>query len=170
MTEKLDLTELLSISGLPGVSDADGNELVPYEPPEIKETTSNPNNRTVDLEHDYAAVRDSLYFQQQLLKLAALKAFENASMGDSPRHMEVLSTLFSQMTNNTRQLIDVHKQMKDITAEEVKTNAAPQPQITAEAGSTVFVGSPSELMAVRGAQLDVRSRREREVVDADQTK
>lgn len=160
MSDTLDLTELFSIEGLPGIKDQDGAPLEEFKMPELDKIVSNPTERSKDLEADYMAVRDNVYFQQQLLRLMALKAYENASMSDSPRQVEVFSTLMTQMTNNNKQILDVQKAMKEITQEQVKTSSS-ETVVKAEAGATVFVGSPAELMARRGGQLEAKAKRER---------
>lgn len=159
-TDFVDIATLMNIEGLPGVTDQNGNELVPFEMPDIKEVTSNPTNRTVDLESDYSSVRDNVYFQQQLLRLMAMRAYENAATSDSPRHVEVFATLMTQMTNNNKQILDIQKLMKDITQEEVKTGT-PAPNITTT--GPVFIGSPTEIMRELGGQQDVRAKKAREI-------
>ena len=47
--EGLDINKLLDISDLPGI---DGEEIKVYEPLQLVEVKSNPQNRTPDLEDD----------------------------------------------------------------------------------------------------------------------
>lgn len=167
--ETLDLSELMTIEGLPGIKDSDGNELVPFEMPEIKEVQSNPSNRNVDLEKDYEVVRKNVHFQQQLLQHAALKAFENAATSDSPRMMEVFATVMNQMTVNNKQILEIQKQMRDITQEQVTTSQNQQQQPMINATGPVFVGSPAELMQQVGGQIEAKAlkRHEGEVIDVN---
>lgn len=119
MSDVLDMNELLNITDLPGV---DGEELVVYEPLELTTVDSNPQNRTVDLEDDYTVVRQNLHFQQQMIFDAAKIFLETAKNADSPRHMEVFSTLMGQMTNTNKEILKLHREMKDITNEQTNVS------------------------------------------------
>lgn len=83
------LDKILDVSDLPGI---DGEKIVVYEPLQLEEVVSNPNNRKPDLEDDYMVVRRSLHHQNQMLMDAAKIFLETAKNADSPRHMEVFST------------------------------------------------------------------------------
>ena len=97
--EGLDINKLLDISDLPGI---DGEEIKVYEPLQLVEVKSNPQNRTPDLEDDYGIVRRNMHFQQQMLMDAAKIFLETAKNADSPRHMELFATLMGQMTPTNR--------------------------------------------------------------------
>lgn len=158
------LTNVDDLSDLPGAISAPEPE--EFEMPAIREVDSNPGERAKDLDADYATVRDNAHFQQQLLRMAALKAFENANMSDAPRMMEVFSTLMTQMTNNNKQFLDMHKQMKDITQQEVTTtpNAGSVQSINAE--TAVFVGSAKDLLSEVGSRQEyLRAKKNEEVID-----
>ncbi|AGN30027.2 terminase DNA packaging enzyme small subunit [Vibrio phage nt-1] len=152
---------------IPGAIEAPEPE--EFQPPVIKEVQSHPSERVKDLESDYATVRDNAHFQQQLLRMAAMKAFENASMSDAPRMMEVFATLMTQMTNNNKQILDIQKQMKDITQQEIATaqgGGGTVQSINAE--TAVFVGNSRDLLNEVGSRQEyLRSQREEEIIDVE---
>lgn len=149
----LDMNNLLTMGDLPG---AMATEVAVVEPIELKSTDSNPTNRTVDLSEDYCNVRNMLYFQQQMLMEAAKVSLESARVSEAPRTMEVFATLMGQMTTTNKELLRIHKDMKDITSEQTtagKPSATPAQNITAQ---NVFVGTPADLMNQVGSQYDAR--------------
>lgn len=157
--EPLDISKLLDITDLPGIS---GEEIPVYEKLELVEVKSNPQNRTPDLEDDYGVVRKNMHFQQQMLMDAAKIFLETAKNADSPRHMEVFATLMGQMTTTNKEILKLHKEMKDITAEQVGTKNTQQPQMNIE-NATVFLGSPSDLMDEVGDSYESQERLEKQV-------
>ncbi|AUR85736.1 terminase DNA packaging enzyme [Vibrio phage 1.081.O._10N.286.52.C2] len=160
------LAALTQVDGLdlPGAIEAPEPE--DFKPPVIKQVESNPSERVKDLDADYATVRDNAHFQQQLLRMAAMKAFENASMSDAPRMMEVFATLMTQMTNNNKQILDIQKQMKDITQQEiapVQGSGGPVQSIHAE--TAYFVGNSRDLLNEVGSRQEfLREQRDEKVV------
>lgn len=147
----LDMNSLLSVGDLPG---AMATEVAVVEPIELTATDSNPTNRTVDLSEDYCNVRNMLYFQQQMLMEAAKVSLESARVSEAPRTMEVFATLMGQMTTTNKELLRIHKDMKDITSEQTTAGkATPAQNITAQ---NVFVGTPADLMNQVGSQYDAR--------------
>lgn len=145
---ELNISELLDIGNVPGLE----NEVALVEPLELVKVESNPTNRNEDLTQDYSKVREMFYFQQQMLMEAAKVSLEQARSSDAPRVMEVFATLMGQMTTTNKELLRIHKEMKDITSEQTKTNGTPnQSNITA---TNVFVGTPNELMGKVGSQYD----------------
>ncbi|QFR56120.1 small terminase subunit protein [Serratia phage Muldoon] len=159
MSDQIDIAKLLDITDLPGLT---GEEIQVYEKLELTEVKSNPNNRAPDLEDDYTVVRRNMHFQSQMLMDAAKIFLETAKNADSPRHMEVFSTLMGQMTKTNTELLKMHKEMKDITAEQVGTkggnNQAPSMNIQ---NATVFMGSPTELMDEVGDAYEAQEENER---------
>lgn len=150
--DDLNINELIEVGDLPGT----GTDIVTLEPIQLEEKTSNPTNRSIDLTEDYTNVRKMLYFQQQMLMEAAKVSLEHARGSDAPRVMEVFATLMGQMTTTNKELLRVHKDMKDITSEQPLTahakGANPQANITA---TNVFVGTPADLMTKVGSQYDI---------------
>ena len=155
----LDINKLMDITDLPGLT---GEEVTAYEPIVLKEVESNPQNRTPDLEDDYSVVRRNLHYQQQMLMDAAKIFLETAKNADSPRHMEVFSTLMGQMTKTNTELLKMHKEMKEITAEQVGTSKGQgAPQTTNIENATIFMGSPSDLMDEIGDSYEAQERQEK---------
>ncbi|ASD52077.1 terminase small subunit [Pseudomonas phage PspYZU05] len=157
MMQELNMSALLDIGDLPGIN---GEEVVTYEPLELVEVSSNPNNRKPDLEDDYTVVRKNMHFQSQMLMDAAKIFLETAKNSDSPRHMEVFSNLIGQMTNTNKELLRLHKEMKEITDEKVAPSAPPSGQMNIQ-NATVFVGSPSDMMDEFGDAYEAQEKQEK---------
>ncbi|ARW57592.1 terminus DNA packaging enzyme, small subunit [Serratia phage X20] len=159
MSDQLDMAKLLDITELPGL---EGEEIAPYEPLVLVPVESNPQNRTPDLEDDYTVVRKNMHFQSQMLMDAAKIFLETAKNADSPRHMEVFSTLMGQMTATNKELLKMHKEMKEITNEATNTNKAGQSQPGMNIqNATVFVGSPTDMMDEFGDAYEAQEEREK---------
>ncbi|QPB12430.1 terminase small subunit [Providencia phage PSTCR6] len=142
---EFDVTKLLDLSDLPGI---EGEEIAVYEPLELQEVSSNPTNRKPDLEDDYSIVRRNMHYQSQMLLDAAKIFLETAKNADSPRHMEVFATLMGQMTSTNKEMLKLHKEMKDITNETTSTKGeTPAMNIT---NANVFMGSPADMLEEYG--------------------
>ncbi|UPW42526.1 terminase small subunit [Salmonella phage CF-SP2] len=164
MSEQLDITKLLDIGDLPGI---DGEETPVYEKLELVEVKSNPNDRKPDLEDDYKVVRKNMHFQQQMLMDAAKIFLETAKNADSPRHMEVFATLMGQMTTTNKEILKLHKEMKEITAENVGTQGGNQTNNIENA--TFYMSSPTDLMDELGDSYESQERQEKLVNGTDST-
>lgn len=141
--EQVDINELLDISKIPGFES--GAEISPYEKLELVDIASHPSERSIDLDDDYSNVRKSLYYQNQMLLDAAKIFLESAKNSDSPRHMEVFSTLMGQMTITNKELVKLHKDMRDITDEKPSGNSNPQ---------ELRYSSPTDRMKKFGSSYD----------------
>lgn len=142
---QVDMNELLDVSEIPGFT---GGDVIPTAPPlELKEVQSNPDDREKDLFSDYKEVRKNMHFQSQMLLDAAKLFLESAKSADSPRHMEVFATLMGQMTTTNKELLKMHKDMKDITEQ-----PASNPQ---HINATFVSSSPMEMMEEFGSSYDV---------------
>lgn len=151
----LDLTDVLDVSDIPGM---DGDSVPVYQPLQLVEVASNPTDRSKDLSDDYSTVRKNLHFQQQMLMDAAKIFLETAKNADSPRHMEVFSTLMGQMTSTNKEILKLHKEMKDITTEQVPVNNNGGNQtVTAIENAQVFIGSPTDLLTEVGGAVEVKN-------------
>ncbi len=147
------LSELLDVTALPGT---DGEDIIVYKPLELVDVDSHPENRAPDLESDYSVVRKNMHHQQQMLMDAAKIFLETAKNADSPRHMEVFATLMGQMTTTNKEILKLHKEMKDITNETTlaaKTPTAGQVNIN---NAQVFLGGPTELMDQIGDAFETK--------------
>ena len=157
MNDQLNIAQLLDITDLPGL---DGDTVEVYQPLQLIDVESNPQNRTPDLEDDYMIVRKNMHYQSQMLMDAAKIFLETAKNADSPRHMEVFATLMGQMTTSNKELLKLHKEMKEITNEETKTKNS-QPQGMNIQNATIFTGSPSDLMDEIGDCYEAQEAREK---------
>lgn len=165
MSEILDLKTLTDIGDLPGLV---GEEIVVYEPLKLEEVNSNPQNRAPDLEDDYKLVRRNMHYQQQMILDAAKIFLETAKNADSPRHMEVFATLMNQMTNGNKELLKLHKEMKDITAEQVGTKGGNNQSMNIE-NANIYVGSPTDMMDELGDSYEAQERQEKIINGTDTT-
>lgn len=155
----LNMTSLLDLSGMPGMN-FDETMPVVYEPTVLTDIDSNPSDRARDLEDDYALVRQTLNHQQQMLMAMGKIALENAKNSESPKHVDAFVNLMNSMTNNTKEILKVHKEMGTITNEATKTKNDDKPSnggMNIE-NATVFVGTTAELMAMEGSQSESKSR------------
>lgn len=147
-----DASALMDISDIPGFNDTDNVPV--YEPLVLSEVVSNPNNRIPDLEDDYTIVRRNMHHQAEMLMDAAKIMLETSKNSDSPRHMEVFATLMGQVTATNKEMLRVHKEMKEITNETTATNKT---GITNNIENAVFMGSPSDMLEEFGDTYDVRA-------------
>lgn len=142
---ELNMNELLSFDGMPGLEE---EQLERVHPPLVlREVASNPENRSVDIQNDYSAVRKNMHFQSQMIMDMAMIALENAKNAESPRHVEVFATLMGQMTHANKELLRIHKDMKDITDESMVVN-----QPTEAGEGQVWYGSPEDLIEMSQTQ------------------
>lgn len=158
------MTEILDVSALPGIEGQVVPEPGPHLPLELVEVDSNPTNRTNDLESDYSAVRKNMHFQQQMLMNAATIFLETAKNADSPRHMEVFAALMGQMTTTNKEILKLHKEMKDITSETIKAGKAQDSQGINITNAQVFLGGPTDLMEQVGDAFETKTKN---IVQAD---
>lgn len=163
--QPLDFNKLMDIGDLPGLT---GEEVAVYEPLLLQEVKSNPQNRTPDLEDDYSVVRKNMHFQQQMLMDAAKIFLETAKNADSPRHMEVFATLMGQMTTTNKEILKLHKEMKDITAEQIGTKGQQSSTMNIE-NATVYMSSPTDMMEELGDSYESQERQEKVVNGTEPT-
>nr|3TXS_A Chain A, Terminase DNA packaging enzyme small subunit [Biquartavirus 44RR2]3TXS_B Chain B, Terminase DNA packaging enzyme small subunit [Biquartavirus 44RR2]3TXS_C Chain C, Terminase DNA packaging enzyme small subunit [Biquartavirus 44RR2]3TXS_D Chain D, Terminase DNA packaging enzyme small subunit [Biquartavirus 44RR2] len=91
-----------------------------YAPLVLRDPVSNPNNRKIDQDDDYELVRRNMHYQSQMLLDMAKIALENAKNADSPRHVEVFAQLMGQMTTTNKEMLKMHKEMKDLAGAAVQ--------------------------------------------------
>lgn len=141
MNDLLDFTSLKDLSGIEGLN---GEDVQVYAPLVLQEPISNPNNRKIDQDDDYSLVRRNMHFQTQMMMDMAKIALENAKNADSPRMVEVFSQLMGQMTSTNKEIIKMHKEMKELTSSEPSILGKVQND---ESGEIIeFEGSPDELL------------------------
>lgn len=135
--------------------------------PDFPDMNSQPENRGVDIVSDYIAVRDNYYFQQKLLKGAAERAYQVAiTMGD-PKSMQAFTFLMNQMTNNNKQILEIQKRMHDLMGVNTKNKQSEPQSIVAGDNSTIFVGSPADLIAQRGGQQESAAKAKEKVIEGE---
>ena len=101
----------------------------------------------MDQRKDYGEVRENLKDVIDNSKVAIDGILKVASESDSPRAYEVVSQLLKTATEANKELLDVHKQMKDLEKDETKK------QVT---NNAFFVGSTKELQDMIAKQLPAK--------------
>ena len=91
-----------------------------------------------DLGDDYSVVRGNLQSIIEKGNEAIDGILEVASEGESPRAYEVVAQLIKNVSDANKDLIELHKKMKDITKEETAKNVK-------TTNNAIFVGSTKEL-------------------------
>jgi hypothetical protein len=123
--------------------DSSGGVIVPTENQEP------PKN--LDLDKDYKEVRDNL---KDIVKKGA-EAIDGISLVASetqhPRAYEVLATLIKSVADVNKDIMSIHKQMKDIKGEKEQPKVAP----TVTNNSIHFVGSTKELQDLVKKKLNI---------------
>ena len=127
----------------PEVSDTDKAQIQRREPVQI-DLSKFPERKKMDQRKDYGEVRENIKEVIDYSKEAIDGILKVASESDSPRAYEVVSQLLKTATEANKDLLDIHKQMKTLEAEEgakIVTNNA------------FFVGSTKELQELVRQQL-----------------
>ena len=127
----------------PDVVDAD---IVRREPVNV-DLSKFPDRKKMDQRKDYGEVRENLKDIIDNSKVAMDGILKVASESDSPRAYEVVSQLLKTATEANKELLDVHKQMKDLEKDETKK------QVT---NNAFFVGSTKELQDMIAKQLPAK--------------
>ena len=106
-----------------------------------------PDKKLFDQKSDYGEVRGNIKDVIDNSKVAIDGILKVASESDSPRAYEVVSQLLKTATEANKELLDVHKQMKDLEKDETKK------QVT---NNAFFVGSTKELQDMINKQLPAK--------------
>lgn len=112
------------------VKDEIKNEIVKNKK-EIKDLTKN------DAEQDYNKIRKNLYGLMGTGKEAIDGILKVATEGDSPRAYEVVAQLLNTVSAINKDLMDLHKQVKEVNKEENVYNN--------NTTNAIYVGSTSDL-------------------------
>ena len=111
----------------------------------------------VDMRRDYKHARRNL---RDLIKTgnSALEGLLNvASEGEHPRASEVAAQLIKVVADTNKDLIDLHKKVKDINREDVKLTQN-------NTNNAIYVGSTSELQnLISGGRSQVKQLKDDEV-------
>lgn len=112
---------------------------------EIVETTPPfVGNLEADIETDYSLVRDNL---KSLIKQGqeAIDGILNiASEGEQPRAYEVVSQLLKNVVEANKELLDIHKQIKEIDGSDKPRNVTTH--------NSLYLGSTKELQKLLGGR------------------
>jgi hypothetical protein len=108
------------------------------------DTSNYPDRQKMDQRKDYTEVRDNLKEVIDNSKIAIEGILKVASESDSPRAFEVVSQLLKTSTEANKELLDVHKQMKDLEKDETVKKVT---------NNAFFVGSTKELQDMIQKQL-----------------
>ena len=127
----------------PEVVDAD---IVRREPVKV-DLSKFPDRKKMDQRKDYGEVRENLKDVIDNSKVAIDGILKVASESDSPRAYEVVSQLLKTATEANKELLDVHKQMKDLEKDETKKHVT---------NNAFFVGSTKELQDMIAKQLPAK--------------
>lgn len=154
--------ELLGIPGLLPTGDV-GTEMVPIEPLVLKEIESNLDLVSEDFRKDYELVRQSYHYQQQMILDAAKIALQNAKINDAPRMMEVFSSLMNTWSATNRELLKMHKELKEIQKKQdpVETPTT----INNTQNNIAMVGTPADVLRELGSQFDQVQLQKEHIVD-----
>jgi len=107
-----------------------------------------------DLTTDYETVRSNLHSIIKKGSDAIDGILHVASEGDSPRAYEVVSQLIKSVAEANKDLLQLHKQLKDITQETSSSPAQSAQNIT---NQSIFVGSTTELQKLlKGKMQELR--------------
>jgi|TARA_R100000081_G_C4784917_1_gene153895 hypothetical protein len=127
----------------PEVSDTAKAQIQRREPVQI-DLSKFPERKKMDQRKDYGEVRENIKEVIDYSKEAIDGILKVASESDSPRAYEVVSQLLKTATEANKDLLDIHKQMKTLEAEEGAKNVT---------NNAFFVGSTKELQELVRQQL-----------------
>jgi hypothetical protein len=105
-----------------------------------------------DADKDYSSVRGNLYSIISKGNEAIDGILEVAQEGDSPRAYEVAAQMIKTVAEANKDLIDLHKKMKDIKKEEIVNN---QNNTT---NNAIYVGSTKDLQDILNQSRSVSRR------------
>ena len=108
------------------------------------DTSNYPDRQKMDQRKDYTEVRDNLKEVIDNSKIAIDGILKVASESDRPRAFEVVSQLLKTSTEANKELLDVHKHMKDLEKDE---------SVKKVTNNAFFVGSTKELQDMIQKQL-----------------
>jgi|TARA_Y100000114_G_scaffold148917_1_gene162482 hypothetical protein len=116
-----------------------------------------PERKKIEQRKDFGEVRENIKEVIDYSKEAIDGILKVASESDSPRAYEVVSQLLKTATEANKDLLDIHKQMKTLEAEEGAKNVT---------NNAFFVGSTKELQELVRKQLP-QTKKAKKVIDND---
>jgi len=144
------INDAMDLVGIPGLNES--AEVALIEPLELKEIESNLDLVSEDFRVDYELVRQSYHYQQQMILDAAQIALQNAKENDAPRAMEVFSTLMSMWSSTNKELLKMHKEIKEIQKRQEPTEVATVNNT--QTNNNIMIGTPADLLREFGSQFD----------------
>jgi len=144
------INDAMDLVGIPGLNESAEGSLI--EPLELKEIESNLDLVSEDFRTDYELVRQSYHYQQQMILDAAQIALQNAKENDAPRAMEVFSTLMSMWSSTNKELLKMHKEIKEIQKRQEPTEVATVNNT--QTNNNIMIGTPADLLREFGSQFD----------------
>ena len=116
-------------------------DITPTEVSSVPATVSpNPEKSQAASDHEYA--RENIYDAIGKGQEALENLIELARESESPRSYEVVATLIKTISDASTNLLNVHKQLKEIDTAPTATNNGATSVVT---NNAVFVGSTAEL-------------------------
>ena len=140
----------------PEVSNTDKAQIQRRDPVQI-DLSIFPERKKMDQRKDYGEVRENIKEVIDYSKEAIDGILKVASESDSPRAYEVVSQLLKTATEANKDILDIHKQMKTLEAEEGAKNVT---------NNAFFVGSTKELQELVRKQLP-QTKKAKKVIDND---
>lgn len=132
--------DLMNLDGIDGL---EGEEITQRPPTVLKMVTSS-GNETDDRKADYEHVRTHTHYQSQMIFEMAKIVLEQAKNADSPRYIEVFSTLMGQMTRVNQDIIKVHKEMAVINSKSGSPAIPSTTEPEKKSGEETFEGCPED--------------------------
>ena len=123
-----------------------------HEPTEIVQSTEH-------ADQDYRAVRSNLYDIISKGNDAIDGILGVASEGDSPRAYEVAAQMIKTVAEANKDLVDLHKRMKDIRKEETNINTT--------TNNAIYVGSTKDLQQLIDQSRSAAKNVTNEIVEND---
>jgi hypothetical protein len=121
-------------------------EIVKKKPTEIK--VDHKDIQDPDLKKDYLATRKNLMDLIDNGKDAIQGIMNVAEEGEHPRAYEVVAQLIKTVADVNKDLIDIHKKVKDVEVTKVENNET--------TNNSIFIGSTSELQNLINANRSTK--------------
>jgi len=121
-------------------------EIVKKKPTEIK--VDHKDIQDPDLKKDYLATRKNLMDLIDNGKDAIQGIMNVAEEGEHPRAYEVFAQLIKTVADVNKDLIDIHKKVKDVEVTKVENNET--------TNNSIFIGSTSELQNLINANRSTK--------------
>lgn len=126
--------------------DFEKKDIVKKKPTEI--TVNHKDIQDPDLKKDYLATRKNLMDLIDNGKDAIKGIMNVAEEGEHPRAYEVVAQLIKTVADVNKDLIDIHKKVKDVEVTKVENNET--------TNNSIFIGSTSELQNLINANRSTK--------------